>query len=89
MRWSATTMRTLKAPPWVCPREPDSQRLRYPDKTIAVGMVAWLLMSLARGVLVEWGALPEATEALTSLLCGVRHRGGLRLAGEAPPNVRW
>ncbi|BBI48219.1 hypothetical protein HORIV_06400 [Vreelandella olivaria] len=27
----------------------------YPDKTIAGCMVAWLLMSLARGVLIEWG----------------------------------
>ena len=31
-------------------------------------MVAWLLMSLARGVLVEWGALPEATPKLSPWL---------------------
>jgi single-stranded-DNA-specific exonuclease len=40
----------------------------YPDKTIAGCMVAWLLMSLARGVLVEWGALPEATPKLSPWL---------------------
>ncbi|BCB60887.1 single-stranded-DNA-specific exonuclease [Halomonas sp. A020] len=40
----------------------------YPDKTIAGCMVAWLLMSLARSVLVEWGALPEATPKLSPWL---------------------
>ena len=40
----------------------------YPDKTIAGCMVAWLLMSLARGVLVEWGVLPEATPKLSPWL---------------------
>ena len=40
----------------------------YPDKTIAGCMVAWLLMSLARGVLIEWGALPDATPKLSPWL---------------------
>jgi len=40
----------------------------YPDKTIAGCMVAWLLMSLARSVLVEWGVLPEATPKLSPWL---------------------
>jgi single-stranded-DNA-specific exonuclease len=40
----------------------------YPDNTIAGCLVAWLLMSLARGVLVEWGVLPEATPKLSPWL---------------------
>jgi single-stranded-DNA-specific exonuclease len=40
----------------------------YPDPTIAGCMVAWLVMSLARGVLIEWGALPEATPKLSPWL---------------------
>ena len=40
----------------------------YPDKTIAGCMVAWLLMSLARSVLVEWGVLPDATPKLSPWL---------------------
>ncbi|WP_447927115.1 single-stranded-DNA-specific exonuclease RecJ [Vreelandella sp. EE27] len=40
----------------------------YPDKTIAGCMVAWLLMSLARGVLIEWGVLNAATPKLSPWL---------------------
>ncbi|WP_447043184.1 single-stranded-DNA-specific exonuclease RecJ [Vreelandella sp. H-I2] len=40
----------------------------YPDKTIAGCMVAWLLMSLARSVLIEWGALSESTPKLSPWL---------------------
>ncbi|MCB8890521.1 single-stranded-DNA-specific exonuclease RecJ [Vreelandella malpeensis] len=40
----------------------------YPDKTIAGCMVAWLLMSLARGVLIEWGELSPATPKLSPWL---------------------
>ncbi|WP_447894414.1 single-stranded-DNA-specific exonuclease RecJ [Vreelandella sp. GE22] len=40
----------------------------YPDKTIAGCMVAWLLMSLARGVLIEWGVLNAATSKLSPWL---------------------
>ena len=47
---------------------PTRSDCAYPDKTIAGFMVAWLLMSLARGVLVEWGALPEATPKLSPWL---------------------
>lgn len=47
---------------------PTRDDCAYPDKTIAGCMVAWLLMSLARGVLVEWGVLPEATPKLSPWL---------------------
>ncbi|WP_404295805.1 DHH family phosphoesterase [Halomonas sp.] len=40
----------------------------YPDPTIAGCMVAWLVMSLARGVLIEWGVLPQATPKLSPWL---------------------
>ncbi|MGM0823737.1 MAG: single-stranded-DNA-specific exonuclease RecJ [Pseudomonadota bacterium] len=40
----------------------------YPDKTIAGCMVAWLTMSLARGVLIEWGALSETSPKLSPWL---------------------
>lgn len=40
----------------------------YPDATIAGCMVAWLVMSLVRGVLIEWGAVPEATPKLSPWL---------------------
>lgn len=40
----------------------------YPDPTIAGCMVAWLTMSLARQVLIEWGVLPEATPKLSPWL---------------------
>ncbi|MDR5897797.1 DHHA1 domain-containing protein [Halomonas vilamensis] len=47
---------------------PTREDCAYPDKTIAGCMVAWLLMSLARGVLIEWGALSEATPKLSPWL---------------------
>jgi single-stranded-DNA-specific exonuclease len=40
----------------------------YPDPTIAGCMVAWLVMSLARQVLIDWGVLAEATPKLSSWL---------------------
>ncbi|MCG6658286.1 DHH family phosphoesterase [Halomonas campisalis] len=40
----------------------------YPDPTIAGCMVAWLTMSLARSVLIEWGALSAATPKLSPWL---------------------
>ncbi|WP_280554392.1 single-stranded-DNA-specific exonuclease RecJ [Halomonas sp. 25-S5] len=40
----------------------------YPDPTIAGCMVAWLVMSLARRVLVEWGVLAPATPKLSPWL---------------------
>ncbi|WP_245947909.1 single-stranded-DNA-specific exonuclease RecJ [Billgrantia montanilacus] len=40
----------------------------YPDATIAGCMVAWLVMSLARQVLIEWGAIPKATPKLSAWL---------------------
>lgn len=40
----------------------------YPDPTIAGCMVAWLVMSLARRVLVEWGVLADATPKLSPWL---------------------
>ncbi|WP_346796432.1 DHHA1 domain-containing protein [Halomonas sp. Bachu 37] len=40
----------------------------YPDTTIAGCMVAWLVMSLARSVLIEWGVLEEATPKLSPWL---------------------
>ncbi|MFN2331442.1 MAG: DHH family phosphoesterase [Halomonas sp.] len=40
----------------------------YPDPTIAGCMVAWLVMSLARGVLIEWGVLSQATPKLSPWL---------------------
>ena len=47
---------------------PTRDDCEYPDKTIAGCMVAWLLMSLARGVLIEWGALSESTPKLSPWL---------------------
>lgn len=47
---------------------PTRSDCAYPDKTIAGCMVAWLVMSLARSVLIEWGALPEATPKLSPWL---------------------
>ncbi|PWV73366.1 DHH family phosphoesterase [Halomonas sp. A11-A] len=47
---------------------PTREDCAYPDPTIAGCMVAWLTMSLARGVLVEWGVLPEATPKLSPWL---------------------
>ncbi|MFY0989324.1 single-stranded-DNA-specific exonuclease RecJ [Halomonas sp. C05BenzN] len=40
----------------------------YPDPTIAGCMVAWLLMSLARQVLIEWGVSPTSTPKLSPWL---------------------
>ncbi|PMR80397.1 single-stranded-DNA-specific exonuclease RecJ [Halomonas urumqiensis] len=40
----------------------------YPDPTIAGCMVAWLTMSLARQVLIEWGVLAKATPKLSPWL---------------------
>ncbi|TFH88304.1 DHH family phosphoesterase [Billgrantia azerbaijanica] len=47
---------------------PTRDDCRYPDATIAGCMVAWLVMSLARQVLIEWGALPAATPKLSPWL---------------------
>ena len=47
---------------------PTRSDCAYPDKTIAGCMVAWLVMSLARSVLIEWGALPDATPKLSPWL---------------------
>lgn len=40
----------------------------YPDTTIAGCMVAWLVMSLTRSVLIEWGVIPQATPKLSAWL---------------------
>lgn len=40
----------------------------YPDPTIAGCMVAWLVMSLARSVLIEWGAIAQDTPKLSPWL---------------------
>ncbi|MGM0535377.1 MAG: single-stranded-DNA-specific exonuclease RecJ [Pseudomonadota bacterium] len=40
----------------------------YPDPTIAGCMVAWLMMSLTRGVLIDWGVLAAATPKLSPWL---------------------
>ncbi|HSH48767.1 MAG TPA: DHH family phosphoesterase, partial [Halomonas sp.] len=40
----------------------------YPDPTIAGCMVAWLVMSLARTVLIEWGAIAQDTPKLSPWL---------------------
>jgi len=40
----------------------------YPDATIAGCMVAWLVMSLTRSVLIEWEAIPQATPKLSAWL---------------------
>ncbi|MGS2742623.1 single-stranded-DNA-specific exonuclease RecJ [Halomonas sp. LS-001] len=47
---------------------PTRSDCAYPDKTIAGCMVAWLVMSLARSVLIEWGALAAATPKLSPWL---------------------
>lgn len=47
---------------------PTRDDCTYPDRTIAGCMVAWLMMSLTRSVLVEWGVIPEATPKLSSWL---------------------
>lgn len=40
----------------------------YPDPTIAGCMVAWLVMSLARSVLIEWGVIAKDTPKLSPWL---------------------
>ena len=40
----------------------------YPDATIAGCMVAWLVMSLTRSVLIERGVIPQATPKLSAWL---------------------
>lgn len=47
---------------------PTRDDCAYPDATIAGCMVAWLVMSLARQVLIEWGELPESTPKLSPWL---------------------
>lgn len=47
---------------------PTRDDCSYPDRTIAGCMVAWLMMSLARSVLIEWGAIPAATPKLSAWL---------------------
>lgn len=47
---------------------PTREDCDYPDPTIAGCLVAWLTMSLARGVLIEWGVLPQATPKLSPWL---------------------
>ncbi|WP_411793604.1 single-stranded-DNA-specific exonuclease RecJ [Halomonas sp. A29] len=50
---------------------PTRNDCQYPDRTIAGCMVAWLVMSLTRSVLIEWGAIPEATPKLSAWLAYV------------------
>ncbi len=47
---------------------PTRDDCQYPDRTIAGCMVAWLVMSLTRSVLVEWGVIPAATPKLSAWL---------------------
>lgn len=47
---------------------PTRDDCTYPDRTIAGCMVAWLMMSLTRSVLIEWGAIPDATPKLSAWL---------------------
>lgn len=47
---------------------PTRDDCTYPDRTIAGCMVAWLMMSLTRSVLIEWGAIPGATPKLSAWL---------------------
>ncbi|MBA2778192.1 single-stranded-DNA-specific exonuclease RecJ [Billgrantia kenyensis] len=47
---------------------PTRDDCRYPDRTIAGCMVAWLVMSLTRSVLVEWSVIPPSTPKLASWL---------------------
>jgi single-stranded-DNA-specific exonuclease len=47
---------------------PTRDDCRYPDRTIAGCMVAWLVMSLTRSVLVEWSVIPASTPKLSSWL---------------------
>ncbi|SEL99031.1 single-stranded-DNA-specific exonuclease RecJ [Halomonas caseinilytica] len=47
---------------------PTRDDCTYPDPTIAGCMVAWLVMSLTRSVLIEWGVLEPATPKLSPWL---------------------
>ncbi|MBS9403043.1 DHH family phosphoesterase [Halomonas sp. TRM85114] len=47
---------------------PTREDCDYPDTTIAGCMVAWLVMSLSRSVLIEWGLLAAATPKLAPWL---------------------
>ncbi|SFU60226.1 single-stranded-DNA-specific exonuclease RecJ [Halomonas korlensis] len=47
---------------------PTRKDCDYPDATIAGCMVAWLVMSLSRSVLIEWGVLAAATPKLSPWL---------------------
>ncbi|WP_275288953.1 single-stranded-DNA-specific exonuclease RecJ [Halomonas elongata] len=47
---------------------PTRDDCTYPDPTIAGCMVAWLVMSLTRSVLIEWGVLESATPKLSPWL---------------------
>lgn len=47
---------------------PTRDDCQYPDRTIAGCMVAWLVMSLTRSVLVEWDVIPAATPKLSAWL---------------------
>ncbi|WP_444679391.1 single-stranded-DNA-specific exonuclease RecJ [Halomonas sp. E19] len=47
---------------------PTRDDCQYPDRTIAGCMVAWLVMSPTRSVLVEWGVIPAATPKLSAWL---------------------
>jgi len=47
---------------------PTRDDCSYPDPTIAGCMVAWLMMSLTRQVLVEWGVLAPSTPKLSPWL---------------------
>lgn len=47
---------------------PTREDCDYPDATIAGCMVAWLVMSLSRSVLIEWGVLAAATPKLAPWL---------------------
>ncbi|QJQ97016.1 DHH family phosphoesterase [Halomonas sp. PA5] len=47
---------------------PTRDDCTYPDATIAGCMVAWLVMSLSRSVLVEWGVLAPSTPKLSPWL---------------------
>ncbi|GED23709.1 single-stranded-DNA-specific exonuclease RecJ [Halomonas halmophila] len=47
---------------------PTRDDCHYPDPTIAGCMVAWLVMSLTRSVLVDWGVLEPSTPKLSPWL---------------------
>ncbi|MDN3524450.1 single-stranded-DNA-specific exonuclease RecJ [Halomonas sabkhae] len=47
---------------------PTRDDCHYPDPTIAGCMVAWLIMSLTRSVLIDWGVLESSTPKLSPWL---------------------